>query len=172
LANWRKQPAQRLDHVQWHTDDVEAPGQARERVVADFVAGCGPRTNGALHAGRKLLDLVAARTGVRDHEATAAGFAPLTVASEADDHKAYYPGSRRIHMRYTGDRRTGRLLGLQLVGRRGSEIAKRIDIAAAAIHNGMTVDAISDLDLSYTRPLGSPWDALQHGAQAWSRAHG
>lgn len=33
----------------------------------------------------------------------------------------------------------------------------------------MTVDAISDLDLSYTPPLGSPWDALQHGAQAWQR---
>jgi hypothetical protein len=34
----------------------------------------------------------------------------------------------------------------------------------------MTVDAISDLDLSYTPPLGSPWDAIQAGAQAWTRA--
>jgi hypothetical protein len=33
----------------------------------------------------------------------------------------------------------------------------------------MTVDAISDLDLSYTPPFGSPWEALQHGAQAWTR---
>jgi hypothetical protein len=31
----------------------------------------------------------------------------------------------------------------------------------------MTIDAISDLDLSYTPPLGSPWDAVQAGAQAW-----
>ena len=29
----------------------------------------------------------------------------------------------------------------------------------------MTIDAISDLDLSYTPPLGSPWDAIQTGAQ-------
>ena len=65
----------------------------------------------------------------------AAGFDPVTVASEADDHKAYYPGSHKIAMRYTGDRRTGRLLGVQLVGHLGSEIAKRIDIAATAIHN-------------------------------------
>ena len=77
----------------------------------------------------KVFDLVAARTGLRDHEAVAGGFDPLTVGSEADDHKAYYPGSQRIAMRYTGDRRDGRLLGLQLVGRLGSEIAKRIDIA-------------------------------------------
>jgi hypothetical protein len=33
----------------------------------------------------------------------------------------------------------------------------------------MTVDAISDLDLSYTPPLGSPWDAVQLAAQAWTR---
>ncbi len=32
------------------------------------------------------------------------GFDPVTVASEADDHKAYYPGSHRIAMRFTGDR--------------------------------------------------------------------
>jgi hypothetical protein len=35
--------------------------------------------------------------------------------------------------------------------------------------HGMTVDAISDLDLSYTPPLGSPWDAIHAGAQAWTR---
>ena len=118
----------------------------------------------------KVFDLVAARTGLRDHEAAAAGFDPVTVASEADDHKAYYPGSHPITMRYTGDRRTGRLLGVQLVGHLGREIAKRIDIPATAIFNEMTVDALSDLDLSYTPPLGSPWDALQTGAQAWTRS--
>ena len=117
----------------------------------------------------KVFDLVAARTGLRDPEAAAAGFDPVTVGSQADDHKAYYPGSHKIAMRYTGDRRTGQLLGVQLVGHLQSEIAKRIDIPATAIFNELTVDAISNLDLSYTPPLGSPWDALQPGAQAWTR---
>jgi hypothetical protein len=35
----------------------------------------------------------------------------------------------------------------------------------------MTVDQLSDLDLSYTPPLGSPWDAVQAAAQAWVRQH-
>jgi NADPH-dependent 2,4-dienoyl-CoA reductase/sulfur reductase-like enzyme len=117
----------------------------------------------------KVFDLVAARTGLRDHEAVTGGFDPVTVASEADDHKAYYPGSQRIVMRYTGDRATGRLLGLQIVGRLGSEISKRVDVAAAALFSELTLDELSDVDLSYTPPLGSPWDALQAGAQAWSR---
>ena len=117
----------------------------------------------------KIFDQAAARTGLRDHEAAAAGYDPVTVAAEADDHKAYYPGSHRIAMRFTGERATGRLLGVQLFGHRHAEVAKRIDIAATAIFNAMTVDAISDLDLSYTPPLGSPWDAVQAGAQAWTR---
>ncbi len=117
----------------------------------------------------KIFDQAAARTGLRDHEAKAAGFDPVTVGSEADDHKAYYPGSHRIQMRFTGDRTSGRLLGVQLFGHRCAEIAKRIDIAATAIFHHMTIDAVSDLDLSYTPPLGSPWEAVQMGAQAWVR---
>jgi NADPH-dependent 2,4-dienoyl-CoA reductase/sulfur reductase-like enzyme len=117
----------------------------------------------------KVFEMAAARTGLRDHEAAAAGFDAVTIAAEADDHKAYYPGSHRIAMRVTGDRRSGRLLGMQLCGHRHAEIAKRVDIAATAIYNGMTVEEISDLDLSYTPPLGSPWEAVQMGAQVWDR---
>jgi NADPH-dependent 2,4-dienoyl-CoA reductase/sulfur reductase-like enzyme len=117
----------------------------------------------------KIFDQAAARTGLRDHEAVTAGFDPVTIAAEADDHKAYYPGSRRITMRVTGDRNTGRLLGMQLFGHKNAEVAKRIDIAATAIFHHMTVDAVSDLDLSYTPPLGSPWEAVQMGTQAWVR---
>ena len=118
----------------------------------------------------KIFDQAAARTGLRDHEAAPAGFDPVTVESQADDHKAYYPGSHKITMRVTGDRETGRLLGMQLFGHKNAEIAKRIDIAATAIFHGMTVDGLSDLDLSYTPPLGSPWEAVQMGAQAWIHA--
>jgi hypothetical protein len=35
----------------------------------------------------------------------------------------------------------------------------------------MTVSALSELDLSYTPPLGSPWDAVQMAAQSWVRDH-
>ena len=116
----------------------------------------------------KIFDQAAARTGLRDREA-AAGYDPVTTETQADDHKAYYPGSHRITIRVTGDRTTGRLLGMQLFGHKDAEIAKRVDIAATAIYHGMAVDAVSDLDLSYTPPLGSPWDAVQMAAQAWVR---
>jgi cation diffusion facilitator CzcD-associated flavoprotein CzcO len=78
--------------------------------------------------------------------------------------------TRVLRRGVAGDRATGRLLGsVQLFGHKHAEIAKRIDIAATAIYHGMTVDEVSDLDLSCTPPLGSPWDAVQIGAQAWTR---
>lgn len=140
------------------------------RVAAENALGSEHRFAGSLGTQVvKVFDVVAARTGIRDREAAVAGFEPVTVAAEADDHKAYYPGSERIAMRYTGDRTSGRLLGLQLVGRLNSEIAKRIDIAATAMFHSMTIAGMSDLDLSYSPPLGSPWDAIQVGAQVWER---
>ena len=140
------------------------------RIAGENALGAGREFAGSLGTQVvKVFDLVAARTGLRDHEAAGAGYDPVTVGSTADDHKAYYPGSHPISMRFTGDRRTGRLLGVQLAGHRDSEIAKRIDIPATAIFNELTVEQLSDLDLSYTPPLGSPWDAVQIGAQAWTR---
>jgi len=140
------------------------------RVAGENVAGGHREFVGSLGTQVvKIFDHAVARTGLRDHEARAAGYDPVTIGAEADDHKAYYPGSHRIAMRFTGDRGTGRLLGVQLFGHKHAEIAKRVDIAATAIFHGMTVDGVSDLDLSYTPPLGSPWDAVQIGAQAWTR---
>lgn len=121
----------------------------------------------------KVFDLVAARTGLREHEALATDrdWSPVTTASSPDDHKAYYPGATPIAIRITGDQASGKLLGAQLVGHRSAEIAKRVDTYAVALFHGMTVAALNDLDLSYTPPLGSPWDATQMAAQAWVRQH-
>jgi NADPH-dependent 2,4-dienoyl-CoA reductase/sulfur reductase-like enzyme len=118
----------------------------------------------------KVFDLVAAGTGLRDHAARQAGFDPVTVEIVADDHKAYYPGATPVRIRVTGDRRSGRLLGAQLLGHRGAEISKRVDTYATAISYGASVDDIAQLDLSYTPPLSSPWDATQIAATGWSRS--
>jgi hypothetical protein len=48
--------------------------------------------------------------------------------------------------------------------------AKRIDVCATALFYGMKVEYINELNLSYTPPLGRPWDAVQMAAEDWSRA--
>jgi NADPH-dependent 2,4-dienoyl-CoA reductase/sulfur reductase-like enzyme len=118
----------------------------------------------------KAFELAVARTGLRDQEAAAARLDALTVGATQFHHKAYYPGAHQLQLRVTGDRTTGRLLGMQLVGHHDAEVAKRIDIPANALFHHMMVDGLSDLDLSYTPPFGSPWDAIQLAAQACTQA--
>jgi len=120
----------------------------------------------------KVFDLVAARTGLHDNDAREAGFDPVSVDLEAWDHKVYYPGATPILIRVTGDRTTGKLLGAQMIGRHGAEVSKRIDIFAAALFHGMDIEALNDLDLSYTPPLSSPWDPVQMSAQNWLKTEG
>lgn len=144
------------------------------RVAGENALGGSARFAGSLGTQVvKVFNLVAARTGLREHEALAAqrGWSPVTTASRPDDHKAYYPGATPIDIRVTGDFRSGLLLGAQLVGHRSAEIAKRVDTYATALFHSMSVDALSELDLSYTPPLGSPWDAVQMATQAWVRDH-
>jgi NADPH-dependent 2,4-dienoyl-CoA reductase/sulfur reductase-like enzyme len=117
----------------------------------------------------KVFELAVARTGLCDQDAAAAGFDPVTVGSVEFDHKAYYPGAHQLHLRITGEKTSRRLLGAQLVGHQDAEVAKRIDIPATALFHHVTVEGLSDLDLSYTPPFGSPWDAVQMAAQTWTR---
>jgi NADPH-dependent 2,4-dienoyl-CoA reductase/sulfur reductase-like enzyme len=138
------------------------------RVAGETATGGHVRLAGSLGTQVvRVFDRVVAATGLRGPQAAGAGFDPVTVAAVADDHKAYYPGATPLQIRLTGDRRSGRLLGAQLLGQVGAEIAKRIDILATAIAYGASVAELGDLDLSYTPPLGSPWDAIQHAAHAW-----
>jgi NADPH-dependent 2,4-dienoyl-CoA reductase/sulfur reductase-like enzyme len=115
----------------------------------------------------KVFETVVARTGLRDDEARNAGFDPLTVESTNWDHKIYYPDAHTLCIRVTGDRKSGRLLGAQMVGHWHTEVAKRIDVFATALYCYMSIDDLNHLDLSYTPPVSSPWDPVQLSAQVW-----
>lgn len=56
------------------------------------------------------------------------------------------------------ERGTGRLLGVQIVGREGA--AKRVDIAAVALTARLTVEQMTALDLGYAPPFSPVWDPI------------
>ena len=143
------------------------------RIAGENTVGGNREYSGTLGTQSvKIFNRVAARTGLKDDEALKEGFSPLSVDVETWDHKAYYPHAKKMRIRITGDKKTGKLLGAQIIGAYGAEVSKRIDTVAAAIHNGMTMEALNDRDLAYTPPLSSPWDPVQMAAQAWSQANG
>jgi len=132
------------------------------RVAAENALGGSAEFAGTLGTQSvKLFDKVVARTGLNGKEARDAGFEPVTTDLETWDHKAYYPTGRKLYIRISADRTTGRLLGAQMIGAYGTEVSKRIDIFAAALFHGATLGEIMGYDLSYTPPLSSPWDPVQ-----------
>ncbi len=140
------------------------------RVAAENALGINREFAGSLGTQVvKVFDLVIARTGLRYDEALGGGFNPFATECTVNDHKAYYPGFSPLTIRVTGDIFSGRLLGAQMLGRWGAEISKRLDIFATALFHKMDIEDLSELDLSYTPPLSSPWDPVQVAADHWCK---
>ncbi len=106
----------------------------------------------------KICDTEAARTGLSSREAETAGYAFVTAVVDSSTKAGYFPGSRPIRVKMIAERRSGRLLGAQVVGRKAA--AKRIDALAICIWNEMSVDEILSLDLSYAPPFSPVWDPV------------
>lgn len=106
----------------------------------------------------KVFELEVATTGINENEARAHGFDPASVTIEARSRAHAHPGSTSIFVHLVGDRRTGRLLGAQMVGKEG--VAHRIKAPAVALHCGMTVEDFSQTDLAYAPPFSPVWDPL------------
>lgn len=104
----------------------------------------------------KVLDLQVARTGLSKEEAGAAGFDPASVIIQSRSRAHAHPGNTTIWVDMVGDKKTGRLLGAQMVGREGT--AHRINAVAVALQNQMSVSRYSQADLAYAPPFGPVWD--------------
>ncbi|MCK1798934.1 FAD-dependent oxidoreductase [Streptomyces sp. XM4193] len=106
----------------------------------------------------KVCELEIGRTGLLEAQARAAGLRWVTVTVEATSRAGYYPGAAPMRVKLLAERRTGRLLGAQIVGREGA--GKRVDIAAVALTAGMTVEQMTMLDLGYAPPFSPVWDPV------------
>ena len=106
----------------------------------------------------KVCDLEVARTGLSEQEADLAGYCYVTASVDSTTRAGYFPGAKPIRVKLLAEKRTGTLLGAQIAGREGS--AKRIDTLATAIWNGMGVDEVLGLDLSYAPPFSPVWDPV------------
>jgi NADPH-dependent 2,4-dienoyl-CoA reductase/sulfur reductase-like enzyme len=106
----------------------------------------------------RICSLEVARTGLREADAERAGLRAVSTVVESTTRAGYFPGSKPITIKLVAEKRSGRLLGAQIVGEEGA--AKRIDVLATALWNGMTVEEISGLDLSYAPPFAPVWDPV------------
>jgi NADPH-dependent 2,4-dienoyl-CoA reductase/sulfur reductase-like enzyme len=115
----------------------------------------------------RVFDLAVASTGLTAGGAQAAGYAVSETLIRARDISHFFPGAADIHVKLVVDSKSDRLLGGQIVGRRG--VAKRVDVLATALYNRMTVRDLQRLDLSYSPPLAPVWDPILVAANVAAR---
>jgi NADPH-dependent 2,4-dienoyl-CoA reductase/sulfur reductase-like enzyme len=106
----------------------------------------------------RCFDLAVATTGLTATAAREAGFRVEETTIQAKDISHYFPGAEDIHVKLVAEAGTNKLLGGQIAGKRG--VAKRIDVLATALYNGMTIAQLGELDLSYAPPFAPVWDPI------------
>jgi len=104
------------------------------------------------------------RSGLNSEEAAAAGFGFVARTIEATTHASYLPDAAPMTVKMLAERHSGRILGVQIVGGPGS--AKRVDVVAAGMAAGFSVEDLMMADLGYVPPLSSTWDPVQVVARA------
>ena len=110
----------------------------------------------------KVFDLGVARTGLNAREARSAGLEYETLLLESTDQAGYMPDAADLTVKLVAEKKTGRLLGGQAIGRHGAD--KRVDVLATALYAGLTVSQLEELDLAYAPPFNSVRDPIQAAA--------
>jgi rhodanese-related sulfurtransferase len=86
------------------------------------------------------------------------GFDPVTVYVPDYDRDAFIPDAEMINIKMIADRKSRKILGVQIVGK--GEVAKRIDVASTIIAQGGTVEDIVSLDLGYAPAYSQAIDII------------
>lgn len=104
------------------------------------------------------FEVAAGITGWSEKRLLAAGKEFQTVTINDHDHATYYPGAKPLTLKITWEPETGRVLGAQASGFDG--VDKRLDVMAAAILGGATIDDLCHIELAYAPPFGAAKDAI------------
>lgn len=129
------------------------------KIAGENAAGGNATFNGIIGTGiARIMEMEVSRSGLSETECIAAGikYESRRIKSRTAAH--YCPKSGEIHLKLTAEKKTGRLIGAQIVGFAGA--AARIDMLAVAITTQATIQQITDMDLAYSPPFSPVWDPV------------
>ncbi|GIO17619.1 NADH dehydrogenase [Oceanobacillus oncorhynchi subsp. incaldanensis] len=169
------------DYLQTSNDHIYAVGDAVE--VADYITGTKtmiPLAGPANRQGRiaannlmgkkekyqgtvgtsiaKVFDLTVASTGNNEKTLKRLRIPYEVVHVHPSSHANYYPEAVPISLKLLFDKETGKIFGAQAVGEEG--VDKRMDVITTAIKGGLTVEDLTNLELSYAPPYSSAKDPV------------
>lgn len=138
---------------------LAGPANKQGRIVADNICGLGTVYTGTQGSSvMKVFDITVASTGLNEKEAKRQGLDYGKVYTYSANHATYYPGATMMAIKTIYEKKTGKILGAQIIGRDG--VDKRCDVYAVAIRANMTAYDLTNLELCYAPPYGSAKDPV------------
>jgi pyruvate/2-oxoglutarate dehydrogenase complex dihydrolipoamide dehydrogenase (E3) component/rhodanese-related sulfurtransferase len=130
------------------------------RIAGDSITGGKLEFRGILGTGIfRVFGMAVAQTGLSEREAIELGYDAVVCHNFKPD-KPEYMGGREMLIKGIADRRSGRLLGVQIVGYEG--VDKRNDVFATAISFKAKAEDLFHLDLSYAPPFSTAKDPVMY----------
>ncbi|MEM0153938.1 MAG: FAD-dependent oxidoreductase [Ignisphaera sp.] len=116
----------------------------------------------------RFFNLYIARTGLSTREALENGLNVESRTVKARTKAHYFPGASEVYVKLIAEMPSGRIVGAQVVGW-DHAVASYIDVVAAAIAGGMTIDDLFFLDMGYTPSTAPVWHPLIVATRVLSR---
>ncbi len=146
-----------LDGTTWVP--LAGPANRQARIAVDHVFGRPSRFRGAVGTSVvRVFGLTAAQTGAAEKSLKSRAVPHRKIYVHRPHHVTYFPGAQAMMIKLLFSPDTGRLLGGQIVG--GEGVDKRIDVLATALHAGLTVFDLEDLELAYAPQYGAAKDPI------------
>jgi NADPH-dependent 2,4-dienoyl-CoA reductase/sulfur reductase-like enzyme len=133
------------------------------RVAGENAAGGNAKFRGiAGSAITKVFDLFIGKTGLTKEDALRNGFDPVEEVIEDITRAGYYPNNKPIWIKIVVDRKSGRVLGSQIVG--GEGVKERIDLIALALLLRADIRDLAGYDACYVPPASPVWEPVNIAA--------
>ncbi len=99
----------------------------------------------------KVFDFTAGSTGLSEKMAKREGYKNIIKVIHAAPDKPGFMSGKPIILKLLAEKTTGRFPGMQAVG--SGDVAKRLSIAAMALHSRMCISQLVNLDFPYAPPF-------------------
>lgn len=129
------------------------------RILGDVLTGNKNTFRGVLGTSIiKILNLSVALTGFTEKEAKNKGYDVEVIHNLKEDKSIYLDNSKELVIKAIADRKSQKLLGVQIIGESG--VDKRIDVFVTAMTFGAKVSDLFHLDLAYAPPFSTTKDPV------------
>ncbi|MDO5300975.1 MAG: FAD-dependent oxidoreductase [Tissierellia bacterium] len=142
---------------------LAGPAQRQARAAADHMYGKYHNNNGVIGSSCiHLFDLTVANTGLNEKMCQKYNFKYDFAYIIPNDKVGLMPNPHPLFLKLIFEVPTGRILGGQAISKGGAD--KRIDVLAAMITMGATLEDLKELELCYSPYYSTAKDPVNHAA--------